>query len=362
MKLIIYCFMLFFLGGCQSIPIAGNLFGSTEKTSEEPDIYFPPPIHSSTMHKNVAKEDNDKTTAAVTVCKSYKREVQQAQAVDSENLETLADLMRSEKRYDCYSNSNDLTQIDYALSEMSNRKASSLIGQGKLKDAKQLLLNSNRYFPIGLWATEELKAKIYAKEKDWGKATLAYNKAFTLTQGKKVRPPVSDDDRKRLYRLTSETQLLAGTISSSTITRSGSGSGIMNKDSMRGIGIIEHPIPIQFIFGKTEFNQNGKESADKLAGFFKKQQIKKQITLIGHTDQVGNDYDNCMLSRGRALELKNHLISKGIIVAIKAVGKGKRQPFELYDPSEYTQDEIDQMNRRVEFALDHNVSIGNICQ
>ena len=72
-----------------------------------------------------------------------------------------------------------------------------------------------------------------------------------------------------------------------------------------------------------------------------------EVTVIGHTDLVGNDADNDVLSRQRAEKVKGMLVDLGIPAdRITAVGRGSREPLV---PTASGVDEP--RNRRVEVSL-----------
>ena len=72
-----------------------------------------------------------------------------------------------------------------------------------------------------------------------------------------------------------------------------------------------------------------------------------QVTVIGHTDRVGNDTDNDSLSFKRAASIRDMLIQIGIARdAIEVVGRGEREPLV------HTADGVsEEKNRRVEIKL-----------
>ena len=72
-----------------------------------------------------------------------------------------------------------------------------------------------------------------------------------------------------------------------------------------------------------------------------------QVTVIGHTDRVGNDVDNDSLSFKRAASIRDMLIQIGIPrEAIEVVGRGEREPLVR------TADGVsEEKNRRVEIKL-----------
>jgi outer membrane protein OmpA-like peptidoglycan-associated protein len=72
-----------------------------------------------------------------------------------------------------------------------------------------------------------------------------------------------------------------------------------------------------------------------------------RIRIIGHTDDVGSDRDNQILSEGRATSVRQAMIDRGIDGArIETEGKGEKEPVV---PN--TSDENRAKNRRVEFMI-----------
>ena len=72
-----------------------------------------------------------------------------------------------------------------------------------------------------------------------------------------------------------------------------------------------------------------------------------RIRIIGHTDSVGSDKDNQILSEGRADSVRRNMIERGIDPdRIEAVGKGKSEPIAPNDTEEGRA-----QNRRVEFVV-----------
>jgi outer membrane protein OmpA-like peptidoglycan-associated protein len=72
-----------------------------------------------------------------------------------------------------------------------------------------------------------------------------------------------------------------------------------------------------------------------------------QVEISGHTDNVGNQKDNQVLSLKRAQAVRNWLVDKGIASnRMKAVGKGQNEPV-----SSNTTDAGRAENRRIEFYV-----------
>ncbi len=339
MKPIITCFVAAFLvSGCNTDSIKPSS-GSTA------------PPDKSVAPISMTTQSVDSSSRA---CDNYATQVSRAK--QSKDLVKLSQLLKTLKRKsDC--SQTYLKTLERELSEIATQKASVLVKRGDVKQAKKWL--EYQYTPVSLWSTQALRGDIAAKGKQWKKAAIFYNNALDLMDDPSATPiKPSPAEIKKVHSLATETQLLAGELIA--IGGRGESSGAM-RDNIRGIEIRERPIPVQFVFGKTALTENGKDSAEKLLVFFQNQKPTR-ITLIGHSDRIGSDATNCILSRGRALALKDYLVEQGCIETdIITMGKGKRQPLELYDPSLYTQDEVDQMNRRVEFAIDRDVSYINQC-
>ncbi|MBR1631242.1 MAG: OmpA family protein [Paludibacteraceae bacterium] len=72
-----------------------------------------------------------------------------------------------------------------------------------------------------------------------------------------------------------------------------------------------------------------------------------RIKIIGHTDDVGNDRSNQILSEGRARSVRQSMIERGIEASrIEWEGRGEREPIVPNDSDEHRQ-----MNRRVEIEI-----------
>lgn len=71
------------------------------------------------------------------------------------------------------------------------------------------------------------------------------------------------------------------------------------------------------------------------------------VIIIGHTDSVGSDASNQILSDNRAASVKNWLVAKGIDAKrIRTIGKGEKEPRATNDTPEGRQ-----LNRRIEFEV-----------
>ena len=73
----------------------------------------------------------------------------------------------------------------------------------------------------------------------------------------------------------------------------------------------------------------------------------QRIRIVGHTDNIGSDRSNQVLSEGRCREVKQAMIDRGIQPErIDVEGRGERDPIVPNDSEDHRQ-----MNRRVEIVL-----------
>jgi OOP family OmpA-OmpF porin len=102
---------------------------------------------------------------------------------------------------------------------------------------------------------------------------------------------------------------------------------------------------LEFETGKAIIKDESKPSLDILSEVLKNKSWG--LTLIGHTDNVGEDADNLVLSKKRADAVKKYLVSKGVQSSnITTMGKGEAEPL--------VSNETEQgraKNRRVEFII-----------
>ena len=70
------------------------------------------------------------------------------------------------------------------------------------------------------------------------------------------------------------------------------------------------------------------------------------IVIQGHTDDVGNNLDNQVLSESRAKTVKEYLISNDIVNILKSHGYGEQQPLVPNNSEEGRS-----INRRTSFRI-----------
>lgn len=105
---------------------------------------------------------------------------------------------------------------------------------------------------------------------------------------------------------------------------------------------------IEFDFDRAELRLENRELLSRIAGVLMTLE-DFNIQVFGHTDDVGSDDYNLMLSQQRADTVRDYLVEAGIEEdAISTRGFGKTQPL-----VQGTSDDARQANRRVEIAVVH---------
>ena len=103
---------------------------------------------------------------------------------------------------------------------------------------------------------------------------------------------------------------------------------------------------IYFATGKTRILETSEPALNELYQFLNIRPAQR-IRIVGHTDNIGSDKSNQLLSEGRCREVKQAMVERGIRPErIDIEGRGERDPIVPNDSEEHRQ-----MNRRVEIVL-----------
>ena len=98
--------------------------------------------------------------------------------------------------------------------------------------------------------------------------------------------------------------------------------------------------------GKTRILNTSESALQELYQFLSARP-NQCIRIVGHTDNIGSDRSNQVLSEGRCNEVKRAMVDRGIKPErIDVEGRGERDPIMPNDTEEHRQ-----MNRRVEIVL-----------
>ncbi|MBQ7530698.1 MAG: OmpA family protein [Paludibacteraceae bacterium] len=101
-----------------------------------------------------------------------------------------------------------------------------------------------------------------------------------------------------------------------------------------------------FATGKTQILSQSEQALDELSDFLRDNPTVT-IRITGHTDDVGSDKANQILSEGRANAVRNEIVKRGIAAErIEAEGKGESEPI-----ADNATEEGRAKNRRVEFTI-----------
>lgn len=127
---------------------------------------------------------------------------------------------------------------------------------------------------------------------------------------------------------------------------------ITNFSFYRGVKMLPREITsfvihnIYFATGKTRILATSEPALQELYQYLLSRPDQR-IRIVGHTDNIGSDRSNQILSEGRCKEVRNAMIERGIAPErIEINGRGERDPIVPNDTEENRQ-----MNRRVEIVL-----------
>jgi OOP family OmpA-OmpF porin len=201
------------------------------------------------------------------------------------------------------------------------------------------------------WPALGLDCELRHEERQYLEAQISCERA--LVEIDQTDLPTDRKATARLFKLAEESRLLAARYESPPRTRAGELGGLAAAD-VRGFKPKAVAVPIEFPFDKTEFTEQGARAAEDLVEMITAQRVPR-IHLIGHTDSVGTDAYNDRLSLARAEAVSTFMCRKASCgqgdgaILVTTEGRGKREPYQPYDPTQYTVEERAQMSRRVEF-------------
>lgn len=206
--------------------------------------------------------------------------------------------------------------------------------------------------PPMAWQEKVTEAKRAEGNKQWGNAARLYNDALDIINNRTATPQEpSPAEIQSLYSLASRANMLAknGQLTRSLVPDSVPDCKSLMRTSVRGVELTKHLIAVEFKHNQTVFTKNGKGVANDLAFCLKTKPVKfSRITLVGHTDETGEEAYNKKLSINRANKLKEYLEQQGVTTLnIYTEGRGEKEP--LPDkPGSLSQEERYQLDRRVE--------------
>jgi outer membrane protein OmpA-like peptidoglycan-associated protein len=207
-----------------------------------------------------------------------------------------------------------------------------------------------------LWDAAAELGNIESSQRQFAEATIAYERSIELVKNLSLTP-VAPDKRiiAGIVSSAQESRILAANeeaghptyVAAAKDHRDGTVGGAMS-ESIRGFTATAIPIPINFETASAKFTEIGQKAANDFL-LALQQQRPVQITLVGHTDERGEADYNLRLSDERAKAVASFLRQNGITAKIDTIAKGKTEPLQLTNSSQYSREDIWALNRRVEW-------------
>jgi outer membrane protein OmpA-like peptidoglycan-associated protein len=107
------------------------------------------------------------------------------------------------------------------------------------------------------------------------------------------------------------------------------------------------PVPITFVFNETTFTEDGRKAVALLLEYLQLKDFPR-VSMTGHADERGTRNFNMELSRERLDAVAAYLENGGYKGELKLIPKGETEPFTGVDRSQYSGEELYQLDRRVE--------------
>jgi len=113
---------------------------------------------------------------------------------------------------------------------------------------------------------------------------------------------------------------------------------------------ISVPVPVTFVYNEATLTSDGRKAAALLLEYL---QIKRfpKITLTGHADERGTNELNMTLSRERLETVARFLREGGYTGQLELVPKGKTEPYLGVVRGDFSQEDLWQLDRRVELVV-----------
>jgi len=107
------------------------------------------------------------------------------------------------------------------------------------------------------------------------------------------------------------------------------------------------PVPITFEFNEATFTYDGRKAVALLLEYLQLKHFPR-VSMTGHADERGTQEFNMDLSRERLDAVAAYLKKGGYKGALNLIPKGETEPFTGVDRSQYSQEDLYQLDRRVE--------------
>jgi outer membrane protein OmpA-like peptidoglycan-associated protein len=213
--------------------------------------------------------------------------------------------------------------------------------------------NLNEILSYGrVWQAEATLGDLSYRAHNYAKAAAQLQDALTTINDKSVTAnPPPQDTIGAIFHQAEEANLLASENVPVPRGRGGENEGL-GAFTIRGFKPSGVSMPVQFVFGKADFTPQGQIAAQSLVDFIQHAETPPaRVKLVGHTDHVGSEEANLVLSRLRAKAVADFLVAHGVKnIPIDTEGVGKSKPYESADRTSLSQDQQDQLDRRVELV------------
>ncbi len=202
---------------------------------------------------------------------------------------------------------------------------------------------------IGLGDAETARAHASHNARDWGAASLDYQKAVLAL----AEPVLCGDEPARpapavieaLYRKMSAALMLGTPIEFAHTKCAPCALAFLGPTA--GFTPRSQPLPITFQGRSALITPDGLDAAKALLGCILARKAS-QVTISVHTDEGGGDAANKVMSDARLAALRKIFVDGGYKGTFEAQPKGRSEPFVLDEPKSFTADERHRLNRRVE--------------
>ena len=200
---------------------------------------------------------------------------------------------------------------------------------------------TNEYIPASLSLYEHASNKTTVKEAKNGKVHYrAKDGDYTFTASNEQYFPSSKEATMAGDGVTEEVRLALQPVPVPVVIDT----PIINIPIKVGAKVVLHNI--FFETNKVQILPESEEALNELAAFMNLHP-SVSVRITGHTDAIGSDRDNQILSEGRANAVRDELLKRGIAAErIEANGKGESEPI-----ADNATEEGRAKNRRVEFVI-----------
>jgi outer membrane protein OmpA-like peptidoglycan-associated protein len=110
------------------------------------------------------------------------------------------------------------------------------------------------------------------------------------------------------------------------------------------------PVPVTFVFNEATLTGDGRRAASLLLEYLQLKHFPK-VTLTGHADERGSDDLNLDLSRERLETVAHFLREGGFKGQLELIPKGKSEPYSGVERGDFSQEDLWQLDRRVELVV-----------